>query len=141
MAISDFRTNPTAVVEGVWVNFSANKDKTIPGFKLARMSRTNRNYLKVLDAETKHLRRSIELDTISPDKSEEVSLTVFVKSILLDWRNVQPDDDGKNVDFNEENAAKLLGSPEWEDLYTELQLKAKSAASYRDEALKADAKN
>lgn len=141
MSIKDFKTNPTAAVEGIWVEYSANADGSIPGFKIARMSRTNKNYLKALETITKPHRRAIELDTIGTAKAEEISLSVFVKSILLDWRNIQPEDDGKNVDFNETNAKKLLGSAEYEDLLTDLTTRARSASDFRDEALGTETKN
>lgn len=127
-----YKTDPVANETGVWVAYPANSDGTIPRFRLARQNvAANKKYGRELDRATKPYRREIELDTLDEKVSDDVMLHVFCTTILLEWEYVQPDDDGKNRDFTEENAKALLGDPQWAELYEDLQSRAKRAALFR----------
>jgi hypothetical protein len=128
-----FETNPRTAQEGVWFDYGPNSDKSIPGFKLSRMSKQNKRYAAALRKRTRPHQRSIELETIDEGLAERLFLEVFVDEILLDWRNIQRRD-GTVISFNRENALALLGDPRMIDLFEDLQAKAGKASSFRDEA-------
>lgn len=140
-----FHTNPEAEQEGAWVDYGPNADKTVPGFKLSRMAKSNKRYTKTLDRVTKPHRRSIELETMDNDQAEEMFAEVFVETILLDWRNIPLSDVTGNADdkgfadFTKANALALF--KRLPELYEDLQDKAKKASLFRDEALEREAKN
>lgn len=134
----DFGTNQKAEVEGVWVEYSENKDGTVCAFKVSRMGKSNKKYTKALDRATKPVRRQIELKTLKDDKAEEIFLQVFVDTVLLDWRNVQRQD-GTEIPFSKEKAMEVMRA--LPDLYDDLQEKAKEMALFRQEVLEEEAKN
>lgn len=140
-----FNTNKEKEVSGVVVQYGQNEDGSIPGFHIARMSRANTRYTKMLEAATKPYRRQIELGTLSNDIAERVFLEVFVKTILRDWENVPKSDvTGEKTDtgyapFTMENATALL--TRLPDLYEDLQSQAKSASLFRDDMMESDGKN
>lgn len=133
-----FETNKEAEKKGVAIEYSANKDGTIPTFFVSRMSRTNKNYLKSLERNTKAHRRAIELETIKPEQAEQINMQVFVDSILLGWENIK-DKDGEVIQFTKENAKSLF--ERLPDLYDDLNEKAKKASTFRDEQVEEEAKN
>ena len=133
-----FKTNQEAEIEGVWIEYGPNDDGTIPAFKLARISRNNKKYTKMLEKETRPHRRAIELNTMSDEQAEAITTRVFVRSVLLDWRNVQ-NAEGNTIAFTEQNAVALFN--ELPDLYDDLNAKARNASLFRDEALEAEAGN
>lgn len=141
MSIKSFKSSPDAAINGVWFEYPTNKDKTIPRFKLARMSKQNKEYAKLLRQKIKPHQRSLELEIMSDDEQDAIFLEVFVDRILLGWEHIQPNDDGVEIDFNRENALKLLSDPEWQDLYDDLYAKAAKAAGFRGALDEAEAKN
>lgn len=144
MSLTKFKSDPTKATVGVWVEYPANKDGTIPRFRLARMNKQNRAYSKALRKSSEKFTADkgvLDFDAIPEKEAEDMLLNVFVTTILLGWENVQPEDDGKSIDFNENNAKLLLGDPAWVDLYDDLQAKAGNIARYRQEILEAEAKN
>lgn len=141
MGLKDYKINPETAEAGLWVGFSANADKSIPAFKLARTSKANKKYHAALAKAQKDFRRQIQTDTLSESQSAEIMLEVFCNTVVLDWRHIQPEDDGKEIPFNKENVKALLSAPEWEVLYGELVTEAAKIGNIRDEQVKSDAKN
>lgn len=139
-----FKTDAAAAVEGVWFEYSPNADGTIPAFKLARVGKQNKKYVLLMRAIGEKYAGAnglADFSSLSYEASEQVALELFIDSILVDWRNIQPEDDGKALAFTRENAMALLGSPDWADLYADLEEKAGRAASFREKVLQAQAKN
>lgn len=141
-----FKTNSAAAGSGVWVIFenAKNADGTVPAFKLARMSKQNKGYMTAMRRITeKYKTASGEFDAsrISDEEGEKILLEVFVDNVLLSWRHVQPEDDGKSLEFTKENALKLLADPDWLDLVTELRAIAENAHNFKQAAIEADVKN
>lgn len=141
-----FKTDTTAANEGVWFDYedAPNEDGTVPGFKLARKSQQNKAYSKAMRDFTKeHTSEDGVTDfaDLSEDQAQAVELDVFVNSLLVEWRNFQPNDDGKAMDFSPANAKKIFGDPDWTDLYRDLARKCGQATAYRTAQLKAEAKN
>jgi hypothetical protein len=142
-----FKIDAIAANEGVWVEFSdcPNKDGSIPSFLLARASKQNTRYQLELHKVNKQIgvdrRGMLDMASITEDKAEAMELDMFLGTILLNWSNFQPEDDGVELDFSRENARMIFSSRDWLDLYDELNLKALTAATFRDKQVEAEAKN
>lgn len=141
-----FKTDTTAANEGVWFDFedAPNADGTVPGFKLARKTGQNKAYSKAMREFTKeHTTEEgvADFSSLSEAEAEAVELDVFVNALLVEWRNFQPEDDGKAVNFTVEAAKKVFGDPDWTDLYKDLARKCGQASAYKAKQLKAEAKN
>jgi len=141
-----FKTDTNAANEGVWFDFedAPNEDGTVPGFKLARKTGQNKAYSKAMREFTKeHTTEEgvADFSSLSETEAEAVELDVFVNALLIDWRNFQPEDDGKAIDFTAEAAKAVFGDPDWSDLYKDLARKCGQASAYKAKQLKAEAKN
>lgn len=140
-----FGTDAAREVEGVEVQFGENADKTIPAFRIARATKTNKLYSKALEKATRPYRRQIDLGTMSNSVGDALFMGVFVDTLLLGWSNVKladvtgNDADTGDASFNRENAIQLLTAlPE---LYEDLQEKSKQASLFRDDKLDDEAGN
>lgn len=134
----NFQTNKEREVGGVPMEYSPNKDGTIPTFNVTRMSRSNTRYTKRLEAATKPHRRAIQLETMDNNLAEKISMQVFVETILLGWSNIQ-DRSGKVISFSKAAAIALF--TDLPDLYDDLQARATKASEFRDAAVEEEAKN
>lgn len=135
---SQFATDKKAEVDGVWVEYGANDDGSIPGFKISRMSKANKKYTKALEKATRPHRRAIELETMNNELAERIFMEVFVDTVLLEWKNIQAKD-GEELLLSKETAMKLF--EDLPELYDDLQEKAKKASLFREETLEAEAGN
>jgi len=133
----DFKTDLDAVQNGIWVDFSANEDNTVPKFKLCRMSDANKEYAKGLNREVKKMGRR----NISDDEDQKISLELFCRHILIGWENVQLEDDGENLEFNFVNAVNLLSDPTYSDLYKRLRQESNEIENFQRRELEEDSKN
>lgn len=133
-----FGTDKKLEQDGVLVEYPANEDGSIPSFRLARMCRSNKRYMKAVEAATRPHKRAIELGTIKPETAEEVFLDVFVGTILLGWDNIQ-DNTWLEIPFSKEAAKNLL--KELPDLYDDLQEKAKNMSLFLESEMEQEAKN
>lgn len=141
-----YKTNTKSANAGVWFDFpnSPNGDGTVPGFKLARKSSQNTRYSAAVRDFTKHHTSDqgvVDLSSVGNEEAEKVELDVFVNSLLVDWRNFQPDDDGKVVQHSKSEAAKIFENTDWVDLYKDLVAKCSAASGYKERQLAAEAKN
>ncbi len=119
---SAYKTNLSSVNEGIEVkiNSEKNKDGTVPTFTIARKSGQNKNYIKAVNKSTDNLLSKFgvtEMSKLSSEQDKELTLSWFIDTILLDWKNVEPDDDGVKVPYSKENAKKLFSDESWHDLY------------------------
>lgn len=139
MSIFDtFKTSPKAETEGVWKDFPANKDGTVPAFRIARMAATNPAYQKRLEAIAREFRTELTLDVFTEEQSKEPMLEVFVDTILIDWRNIQRND-GTVIEYSKDAAKALMN--ELPDLYTLLREYAAKISTFRETELLAKAGN
>jgi hypothetical protein len=139
--IKSLKTNPQAALDGVWVEYPANSDGTIPRFKVARTTANNPEWKRVYDEVTRPYRRDMEKGLLDQDKARDVLVTVFCRALLKSWEHVQPNDDGKELEYGYENARELLMADEWQDLWDDLNLKTNDARLYREEQREAELKN
>ncbi len=134
---SQFGTDRKAEREGKWFEIEAakNKDGTVPGFKMARMSANNPAYQAAMERLYKEHGFSIENDTLGNETARPIILKVFADTVLLDWRNVQPNDDGVNQPFTQENVIALMD--DMPDLYEVLAKEAKKLGNFQARELEA----
>ncbi|HWT40490.1 MAG TPA: hypothetical protein VN081_04480, partial [Dongiaceae bacterium] len=106
---SKFKQDVSKANEGVWFDYPANADGSIPRVKLARFGRSNKRWLAAFREATKDL----DTDNLSPEEDFQITVQVFCESVLQGWENMQPEDDGKPLDFTVGNAITFLSNPEW----------------------------
>jgi predicted ATPase len=132
-----FATNRKAEVEGIEVTFD-----NVTFFRIARMSKNNKRYQKMLEAETKPHRQALLNDTMDAKLAEAIDHKVFISTVLLGWRGLKEPkifQTDEEVPFSAENATKLFDAlPE---LYTELQKQASKLSNFRAAEVEDDSKN
>ena len=147
MALKDkYKTNSKLANEGVWVDFTdqPNEDGTVPGFKLGRKTNQNKAYARAMREFTKeHTTEDgvFDLSTLPEEEAEAIELNIFAAALCLDWRNFQPEDDGKVLDYSLDNVKLIFGDSDWVDFYRVLASKAGKATAYKIKQQKAEAKN
>lgn len=134
-----YKTDTAKEESGVWFDVGmTNDDKTVPGFLVCRMGKTNKRYSKALEAATRPYRRLIQTGNLPDDVAEKTMREVFCRTIVIDCRNVF-DADGKSVTYSVPAMGKLFS--ELPELYDEVQNFANQVSNFRAEALEAEAKN
>jgi hypothetical protein len=133
-----FKMDPNKETNGVPYFLAPNKDKSVPTFVLARASKTNKDYQKMLRERTAPYQRQIDLKTFDGEQAESIYMEVFIQTILKGWSNVQ-NEGGTDIPFTMETAKKLF--EDLPDLYDELNLAANDASRYRVGVQEAEAKN
>lgn len=136
-----FLSDPKSNAEGIWFDYNdaPNKDGTIPGVLLARQSVANPAYSKAISDISMQIEESGVVLTDEQDVAQ--STAIMADTIVKGWRNIQPEDDGKSLEYNRENVIALLSKPEWVDLRIDWRTKAANAANYRKKLLDNAAKN
>lgn len=132
-----FSTDKKAEQEGVWLTYELDDGNSVE-FKVARIGRSNKNYIKVLEKKTRPHRHALSTNTMSDSKANKIQLEVFVEAVLLDWKGIVKED-GTEFVCNRENAIKLFS--DLPDLYDSLKDQAEAASTFKNEELEDDAKN
>jgi hypothetical protein len=135
-----FATDHDKEASGFWFEDTGvvNKDKTTPGFLLARASRANPRFAKATEKLGKKFQRQLANDLLPAEKALELNKAMFLDTILLDWRNVY-DEDEQPIQFTRDNADKLITL--LPDLYELLEQAANRASNFRDDEIEEDAGN
>lgn len=127
MSIKKFKQDGSKANEGVWFDYPANADGSIPRVKLAREGRSNKKWLAVFRDVTKDL----DTDNLSPEEDFAVGVEVFCKAVVLAWENIQPEDDGVILEDAVEARIQLLSNPDWADFYSDLKDKSNSRDNFK----------
>ena len=141
---SRYKTDSEAVEQGVWFNFEANSDGTVPGFLMAFAGKQNVAFTAATRAWTEKYLDDTGMPNFSgvaDDVIERQNREVFLRTVLKGWRNFQPEDDGTELTYSPETAQHLFGSPDWSALVDDLQQKARKAGSFKNERVELQAKN
>jgi hypothetical protein len=133
-----FQMDPNKESNGVPYFLAPNKDKSVPTFVLARASKTNKDYQKMLRERTAPYQRQIDLKTFDGEQAESIYMEVFISTILKSWSNIQ-DENGTDIPFSMDSAKRLFEA--LPDLYDELNLAANDASRYRVGVQETEAKN
>lgn len=135
-----FKTSKKKEREGITIEYrdDENPDAVPVRFVVARAGGANVAYNKVLDRETKPLRRAIAAGTVSASTLTKVTQKAFVEACLLGWENVPDEATGKPIPFSKEAATAYL--EDLPDLLADLQAQASGAQLFLEDA-EADAGN
>lgn len=125
-----FETNKERETKGITVEYHDDENPESPPakFVIARSGGSNAAYAKMLDVETKPLRRSLAAGTIPVATLQRVNRKCFVETCLLGWENVIGKDD-KPIPFSKAAAAALF--EDLPDLAEDLMAQAANASLFR----------
>ncbi len=121
-----FKTNPENEENGVWVAYEGGDVR----IKIARAGGANKKYTTasarmqakgLTIEEQQSLVAGSSLSDEIHEKIGKIDIRAFAQTIIKDWENVV-DEDGKEMEFSEENAFKLLS--DLPELYTDIRIKA-----------------
>lgn len=112
-----FETDKKAEKDGVWFDYPANKDGTIPRVRLARMARSNPRYVSKLEELQRKYKVELNHDMLNNEKAEKPLLEAFCETIMLEWEHVQ-NREGVEIPF-EDRMRTLEALPAWYDMMRE----------------------
>lgn len=120
-----FKTNSALEKEGV--DFVIDETTS---FKVRRFSSQNPRVKAAMASHYKPFARQVELGTLPVEKSNEITIKLFLETCLVSWTGVV-DETGKPLEFNKENALKLF--QELPDLFDTLWKHANGFENYKEE--------
>lgn len=100
----DFKTDSKAENEGII--FELNEKVS---FKVRRFVSTNPRVKAAMAAYYKPYARMIEMGTMPQEKSDEITIKLFIDVCLVSWEGLE-DGEGKPIEFTKENAFQVLKS-------------------------------
>lgn len=137
-----FKTKIDEVTEGKWFEAPyANNDGTTPAFKLRGFGDFNPAYSRAQAQKFKPFQKLINAGALPPAKREQAYKELLAEFGLADWRHVQPNDDGQELPFSEENAKSLIMDDAWRPLVSWLNEMAGDHSNYSDSNKEEAAKN
>lgn len=122
---STFKTNSVLEKEGV--DFAID-EKT--SFKIRRFNAQNPRIKAAMAAHYKPYARQMEMGTLPPEKSNEITMLLFIDVCLVSWTGLE-DDKGQPIEFSKEKAKELFKS--LPDLFETLWKYANDFESYRED--------
>lgn len=125
---SQYKTDPSLVRDGTWFDVTTNSDGTKCRVKLRRSGRGNSLWAASFREHTK----DVDTDVISPYEDAAIMGNVMAEASVADWEHMQPEDDGVELEYTVENARALLIKPEWIDLLTDWQTKAREITGFQE---------
>lgn len=120
-----FKTNSVLEKEGV--DFALD-DKT--SFKVRRFNAQNPRVKAAMAAYHKPYARQIEMGTLPIEKSDEITIKLFIDVCLVSWEGVE-DEKGQPIEYTKENAITLF--KELPDLFDTLWKYANDFASFKED--------
>lgn len=134
---SQFKSNSALAKAGAWFDLAVNSDGSKARIRLRRSGRSNPTWGVVFRERSK----GIDVDNLTTEQDNVFMAGVLAEACVAEWENIQPDDDGKNLEFSIANAEALLSNPDWLDLLSDLQAKAAGITEFQDKVRDAEAKN
>jgi hypothetical protein len=145
----------------MYESFETDKDFERKGIELeyggfivtiARAGGANKQYAKVLEAETRPYRRAIDTETMDPEVALDLMMKVAAKTLVTNWqvkegedddakwkKGIEPREGTKLLPVNYENI--LLTFRALPALYQDIYAQAQKVGLYLKTILEADAKN
>lgn len=120
-----FKTNASLERDGV--DFAID-DKT--SFRVRRFNSQNPRVKAAMAAYYKPYARQVELGTLPPEKSDEITMKLFIDVCLASWEGVL-DEDGNPIELTKENALALFKS--LPDLFDTLWKHANNFENYKED--------
>jgi hypothetical protein len=129
--LAAFDTDKRKQREGVWTEIELAEDVKLE-VKIAT-SRTLAYQAKMLDLLAPYKETLGEGESISDEKSDEISSRALAGTVLTDWRGLMYD--GREIPFKEETAVLLL--QEVPDLRIRIETEARDKEKYRFDSVEA----
>jgi hypothetical protein len=130
-----FATDKEAEVQGVWLDYELGDVEVC--FKVSRMGKSNKKYVKAFDKRTRKHKHAIANGTIAEKKAEAIEMDVFIDAILLDWKGLETDEGP--LQLTRENAIEVFTT--YPDLYEDVKSRASEVSTFREAELESDVKN
>jgi len=141
-----FKTDRTADVNGAWVKVGFNERTNKPQeILIARAARTNPEFTKVMEEVYAPYQEDLASGTLSDALKTKLSIEVFTKAIIKDWREIDKseltgnDEDGEPLEFTIENVLALF--EELPDVFPDWENKSNNMSNFRQKELQAKRKN
>lgn len=119
-----FKTDTSLEKDGVDFRLD---EKT--SFRVRRFNGQNPRVKAAMATYYKPYARQVEMGTLPQEKSEEITMKLFIDVCLASWEGIE-DEAGKPIECNKENALKLFKS--LPDLFDTLWKHANSFENYKE---------
>ncbi len=131
---SEFQTDASAELEGVWVRNIG------PEFHVKVARWLNRKHRELLRRLTKPFQQQIDRETMPDDQADEIAIRAMAETVVMDWEGKgATDEDGKPLAPTMENKIKLL--TDLPDLRAAIQVAAAVQDQYRSASIEEAEKN
>lgn len=119
-----FKTDANLEKNGVWFEVTDGVEFLVRPFNVA-----NPRVASAMAAYHKPYARQIEMGTLDPKKSKDITINLFCDSCLADWKGIVID--GVETKYSKESAVKLFGS--LPQLFDTLWKYANDFTSYKED--------
>ena len=120
-----FKTNQILEKDGV--DYMYNDEVS---FKVRRFVATNPRVKEAMAHYYKPYARQLELGTLSPEKTQEIQIKLFIDVCLVSWKGLK-DESGKDIEYSKQNALEIL--QELPDLFDSLWKHANDFENYKED--------
>lgn len=108
--LSQLRTDPTKEEEGIWVPYALDIE-----FKIAR--NTKPAFRAAVDKIMKPHQKRVRKNRMKNEEIMELIKPAVAEHILIDWKNVQ-DDEENPIPCTLEEKNRVFNDPEYKDIYS-----------------------
>jgi len=129
---SEFQTNASAELDGVWVRNIG------PEFHVKIARWLNRKHQKLLRRLTKPFQQQIDRETMPDDQADEIAIRAMAETVVMDWEGAT-DENGGPLAPSMENKIKLL--TDLPDLREAIQVASRVQDQYRSASIEEAEKN
>jgi hypothetical protein len=98
----EYKSDPKLEVEGVWCEIDDGAKVKVAFFGNANFTKLNQKLSKPY----------VGFRSVPEEKVDEITITLLVETILLDWENIV-DKDKKPIPYSKEKARELLTASRW----------------------------
>ena len=126
-----FATSKKLSSEGVWIDIDLNDGGKPLRFLLARMGRSNKRWSSQASKVYRHHKRKIDAGLMSDDEATERALKIFCNTVLLDWQNIEDENDIP-IPYSPEQGVKILTA--FDGLYDYLLEESQDILNYKETA-------
>lgn len=117
MGMRDFKTDKNKLSDGIWVELPANKDGSIPRVRARAAGDFNSEYERLQNKKVNKVIKVLQFKGPAADAARERILKeMTAEYVFADWENMQPNDDGVNIEFNQQNVNDIVNDDEWKPL-------------------------
>lgn len=142
MGMRDFKTNKNKLSDGIWIELPANKDGSIPRVKVRAAGDFNPEYEKLQAKKVKKVIKVLSFNNPAADKARDAIVKeMTIEYVFADWEHMQPDDDGRELEFNHQNVSNIVNDDEWKGFVNYVVGEASTLEKFNHEQLEAIAGN